>query len=135
VTRGEQLAIECHAEAEYPREACGGIVVKGEDRRFLPWHNVHESPSHEFMVSARDLSRLAGLQRNGWLLKVIYHSHIDTGDHFSYKDRDLALSNGKPYYPDVTHVVVSVRKGQVASISSYRWDESQRDFVKGVFAE
>jgi len=133
VTPGEKLAIECHAEAEYPLEACGGIVTKGSDHRLLPWRNIHDEPHKGFCVHYDDLRQLALLQELGWELRVIYHSHIDAGDHFSQTDKDQALANGRPYYPNVTHVVVSVRKGEVASIASYRWDDSRRDFLKGVF--
>ena len=135
MTRGEKLAIECHAEAGYPEEVCGGIVRRGTDRRFLPWRNVHQNPAEAFSVALDDLQQLAQLQGAGWVLEAIYHSHVDDGDHFSQKDKAQALVNGKPYYPDVEHIVVSVRKGRVASVSSYRWDASRRDFVKGVFAE
>ncbi len=31
---------------------------------------------------------------------VIYHSHIDAGAYFSATDKQNALMNGEPFYPD-----------------------------------
>jgi [CysO sulfur-carrier protein]-S-L-cysteine hydrolase len=78
-------------------------------------------------------------------VKVLYHSHIDTGAYFSPTDR-AAMSMGSmpeveggsitmgpgPAYP-LAFLVVSVRGGAVDDRRLFVWDDAARDFVSASF--
>ena len=78
-------------------------------------------------------------------VKVLYHSHLDTGAYFSPTDR-AAMSMGDmpeveggpvrmgdgPAWP-LAFLVVSVREGQIAEHRLFVWDAGARDFVASTF--
>ncbi len=137
----EVQAIEAQAVEEYPHEACGVIMGRGDERRLLRCRNAYDDKHAEdptnFPRDARtayylaDADRLAmvRLERDGWTPVVIYHSHVDVGAYFSETDKRQALFNGEPHYPDATYVVVSVVARAVAAMNGFRWDPARRDFV------
>ena len=49
----------------------------------------------------------------GWLGKLIYHSHCDCGAYFSQTDQDAAAPDGALAYP-VAFLVTSVLEGRIA---------------------
>ena len=65
----------------------------------------------------------------GYRVATIYHSHIDTGAYFSPTDRNNALIDGEPAYPDAVYVVLSVMKGRVVDAAAFVWDPGAHDFV------
>jgi proteasome lid subunit RPN8/RPN11 len=68
----ETLAeFKAHAVAEYPREACGFIVVVRGRERFVAARNVAEKPGDQFVIPAEDYSIAADL---GEIVAVL-HSH------------------------------------------------------------
>ena len=69
------------------------------------------------------------LEREGFDVSVIYHSHVDAGAYFSETDRRQALVGGQPAYPAAVYVVTSVMGGRVDAIAAFRWDAGRRDFV------
>lgn len=137
----ELAVIERQATEEYPHEACGVILVRGDERRLLCCRNAYDDKHAEdpknFPRDARtayyiaDADRLAmvRLEREGWVPVVIYHSHVDVGAYFSETDKRQALFNGEPHYPDATYVVVSVVERRVAAVNGFRWDAGRRDFL------
>jgi hypothetical protein len=54
---------------------------------------------------------------------------VDTGAYFSATDRQNALINGEPSYPEAVYVVVSVVGGRAADAAAFVWDTAERDFV------
>ncbi len=61
-------------------------------------------------------------------MATIYHSHIDTGAYFSATDRQNALIDGEPTYPDAVYVVVSVVEGRADAAGAFAWDADARRF-------
>jgi proteasome lid subunit RPN8/RPN11 len=136
----EREAIRGQAVAEYPHESCGVILQRGAERRLLRCHNAQNDlhardPQRHprdartaYYIDPKDLLRIGDLERDGFGVAVIYHSHIDAGAYFSETDRRQALVGGEPTYPGAVYVVTSVVGGAVEDMRAYRWNG--RDFVE-----
>lgn len=68
-----QSAIREHALAEYPREACGLIVVAKGKERYIPCRNVADTASEHFILPAEEY---AAAEDQGEITTVV-HSHPD----------------------------------------------------------
>ena len=135
------------AEAEYPAECCGVLVaVPGEAAlRVHPCRNVqgmlHAQDPVQYPRDARraynidpgELYRvLSATDAEGSEVAGVYHSHVDVEAYFSAEDREraLALLGEEPAYPDVMHLVVSVRDRRFRNYRCFAWDAARRDFVE-----
>lgn len=147
VTPDEQAEIRQHAEADYPSECCGVILVRGASaRRLMRCRNLQDAlhqgdpVAHPrdsrtaYYIDPADLLRVSRSESEGYRVAVIYHSHCDAGAYFSETDKRNALFGGEPAYPDATYVVVSVVRGRVSAASAFRWDAARRDFLPVEFA-
>jgi proteasome lid subunit RPN8/RPN11 len=148
LTAAELEAIQRHARADYPSEACGVLLVRpgasgdAAERRLLPCRNIqdelHAKDPARFPRTARtayyiahgDLLEIGRREGEGFEVRVIYHSHVDAGAYFSETDRRNALVDGSPAYPQTTYVVVSVADGRVAETRAHRFDSEGQDFVE-----
>jgi [CysO sulfur-carrier protein]-S-L-cysteine hydrolase len=140
LTPRERGAICSQAVEEYPFESCGVILARGPERRLLPCRNaqneLHERDPQRYPRDARtayyidpkDLLRIGDLERQGFAVAVIYHSHVDatgpgkTGAYFSETDKRQALVGGEPAYPAAVYVVTSVLGGEVEAMAAFRWN-------------
>jgi [CysO sulfur-carrier protein]-S-L-cysteine hydrolase len=134
LTTGEREAIRSQAVEEYPFESCGVILTRGAERRVLRCRNaqneLHARDPHRYPRDARtayyidpkDLLRIGDLERQGFAVSVIYHSHIDAGAYFSETDRRQALVGGEPAYPGAAYVVTSVVQGVVDAMAAFLWN-------------
>lgn len=141
LTPDELATITGQAVEEYPREACGVVVVRGAERRLVRCRNVQDDLHAKdpvrhprdartaYYIDPADLLRLGRLEGEGFAVTVIYHSHVDAGAYFSETDRRQALLGGEPTYPDATYVVTSVVTGRVEAMSAFRWSPARHDFV------
>jgi proteasome lid subunit RPN8/RPN11 len=141
LTAEEREAIQSQAAEEYPQESCGVIMRRGPERRLLRCRNaqneLHARDPQRYPRDARtayyidpkDLLRIGGLERDGFDVAVIYHSHIEAGAYFSETDRRQALVGGQPAYPAAVYVVTSVVAGRIDASAAFRWDAERRDFV------
>ena len=82
-----------------------------------------------YYIDPKDLLRIGDLERQGFEVAVIYHSHVDAGAYFSETDRRQAVVGGDPAYPGAVYVVTSVVRGAVDAVAAFRWDVARRDFV------
>jgi glutamate-1-semialdehyde 2,1-aminomutase len=142
ITAGELAEIKRHAIRDYPNECCGVVVVRGDERRLVPCRNIqdqkHAADPARFSRDARtayfmdpaDLARVNRLEREGFNLAVVYHSHPNAGAYFSETDRLQALMDGEPAYPDVVYLVVSVVGTAVEAAAAYRWNAETRAFER-----
>jgi proteasome lid subunit RPN8/RPN11 len=147
LTGQEREAIQSQAVEEYPHESCGVIMRRGAERRLLRCRNAQNElhardPQRHprdartaYYIDPKDLLRIGDLERDGFDVDVIYHSHIDAGAYFSETDRRQALVGGQPAYPAAVYVVTSVMDGRVDAIAAFRWDAGRRDFVSVELAE
>jgi [CysO sulfur-carrier protein]-S-L-cysteine hydrolase len=143
----EELAqIKGQAEAEYPAECCGVLLIKSDARAarlLLPCRNIQDElhasdPAKHprdsrtaYFIDPKDLLTIGRREGEGYRVAVIYHSHIDAGAYFSATDKRNALIDGEPMYPDAVYVVLSVAQGKVADAQAFVWDAATRDFVAG----
>ncbi len=126
VTPDERDVIRAQAAEEYPHESCGVILARGAERKLLRCRNA-QNELHARDPQPKDLLRIGDLEREGFGVAVIYHSHVDAGAYFSETDRRQALVGGEPAYPTAVYVVTSVLAGRVDAMAAFRWNGS--DFV------
>jgi proteasome lid subunit RPN8/RPN11 len=66
-------AIQVHAAAEYPREACGLIAQKGRVERYFPCRNMASESNDNFVLAPEDY---AAVEDWGTIIGIV-HSHPD----------------------------------------------------------
>jgi proteasome lid subunit RPN8/RPN11 len=145
IVTGEELhRIRAQAEAEYPAECCGVVLVRegspGE-RLLVPCRNVQDEYHAKdpekyprdsrtaYHMDPRDLLRIGRTEGDGYRVRTLYHSHIDAGAYFSETDKQNALIQGEPLYPEAAYVVLSVVEGKVAAAAAFAWHPEVRNFV------
>jgi proteasome lid subunit RPN8/RPN11 len=145
VLTAEELArVNAQAEAEYPAECCGVVLARAGapgDRLLLPCRNIQDelhardaarhprTSRTAYFIDPKDLLTIGRREAQGYAVAVIYHSHIDAGAYFSAIDRQNALINGQPTYPEAVYVVVSVLEGSAVAANAFSWDAGAADFV------
>src|SRR5262249_41980466 len=122
-TPDESARIRSQAEAEYPAECCGVLLIRDgvpADRLLLPCRNIQDElhakdPARyardsrtAYFIDPKDLLTIGRREAEGYQVAVIYHSHIEAGAYFSATDRRNAMIDGEPAYPDALYVVLSV---------------------------
>jgi proteasome lid subunit RPN8/RPN11 len=100
-------ALDEHAEAEAPNEACGLLVLRdGTAERYVRGRNAASSPYRFELEADPDVWFL---EDEGYELAV-FHSHLDAPAYPSRTDvENIGLWEGRPY------VILSVRTGEVAA--------------------
>ncbi len=144
LTPEELVRVRAQAETEYPAECCGVLLARdtpAPDRLLMPCRNIQDElhaqdrarhPRNSrtaYFIDPKDLLAIGRREAQGYRVATIYHSHVDTGAYFSATDRQNALINGEPAYPDAVYVVLSVVEGRVVDAAAFVWDASARDFV------
>lgn len=86
-------AIEKHALAEYPREACGLIVALDRRHSYIPCTNQAEH-DQDFKISAQDY---ADAEDRGEVLAIV-HSHIDRSAMPTDLDKRSCEATGLPWH-------------------------------------
>ena len=141
----EQIRLQ--AEHDYPHETCGVLVgpVKEKEKitAIYPCRNVQDeyhaldsvsfprTARTAYFIEPRDLLRIQRENREkGCEMRVIYHSHVDAGAYFSEEDQRIALSEGRPAYPGVVYLVVSVRGGNAGEVAFFCWNEIRKAFIQ-----
>ena len=107
-------ALEEHAHAEAPNEACGLLVLRdGRAERYEPGRNAAASPYRfELQVDPEEWF----LEDDGYELAV-FHSHIASPPRPSRTDvENIGLWQGRPY------VILSLASGELAA---YRISDSR----------
>ncbi|MGZ9568772.1 C40 family peptidase [Alcaligenes nematophilus] len=86
-------AIERHALADYPREACGLIVAVGNRQQYVPCRNIAED-GRDFHLPIDDYDRVEAV---GQILAVA-HSHIDRDAQPTEADLVSCEETGLPWH-------------------------------------
>ena len=102
-----RAALEQHARAEQPNEACGLVVLRnGEAERYLPARNTAASP-YRFELDTEPENWF--LEDQGYELAV-FHSHISSPPRPSRTDvENIGLWEGRPY------LILSLGTGELAA--------------------
>ena len=121
--------IEAHAVECYPSESCGFLVGPAADPALLDGalretneaDRYHALDPETFPRTSKTYFKINELRAtrafeagdaSGRPIKVIYHSHCDTGDYFSKEDAATFAAGGQLMWP-CAFVVVSVVEGEV----------------------
>ena len=137
--------ISAQSERDYPNETCGILTGPREDKlritAIFPCRNVQDEYHTQdpvsfprnartaYFIDPKELLRIQKAAREkNCEMRVIYHSHTDTGAYFSEEDQRMALSDGEPTYPSVSYLVVSVKEGRARELSLFEWDGQSRSF-------
>lgn len=117
---GTLSKIFIHAEACFPRECCGYLVLEPGGRwRDVPCDNQQDrlhaldpqaypsDATRAYHIGGRDLLGLARSFESDRPARIIYHSHPSGGAYFSKTDRQGAVRAGYP----VDYLVVDVSEG------------------------
>ena len=100
-------ALEQHARAEKPNEACGLVALRdGVAERYLPAHNAAASP-YRFELEIEPENWF--LEDEGYELAV-FHSHVASPPRPSRTDvENIGLWEGRPY------LILSLGTGELAA--------------------
>jgi [CysO sulfur-carrier protein]-S-L-cysteine hydrolase len=133
-----------HAEETYPSECCGFLLgasaaeaVDSFQRCVNQQDALHaQDPGRyprtsrtAYTLSAQDIFFLDRSQRTPRPVRILYHSHNDTGAYFSPEDKAFALFAGEPAYP-VDYLVIDVRDGRSREARLFRFDRMHADFTE-----
>ena len=93
-----------HAQAEYPKEACGIIGgPPGTASKLYRLRNVDPDPVMRYNADPKELKRVTDdIYDNDWDVTCIYHSHTHSPAFPSPTDVDRA------YYPEAVYALVSL---------------------------
>ena len=102
-----RAALEEHARAEVPNEACGLVVLRdGAAERYLPGRNAAASP-YRFELATEPENWF--LEDEGYELAV-FHSHLSSPPRPSRTDvENVGLWEGRPY------LILSLGTGELAA--------------------
>ena len=102
-----RAALEEHARAEAPNEACGVVVLRnGEAERYEPGRNRSASP-YRFELEVDP--EIWFLEDDGYELAV-FHSHVSSAPRPSRTDvENIGLWQGRPY------LILSLGTGELAA--------------------
>lgn len=121
--------VEAHALAEYPSECCGFLFGPAESPRALDRgqreenlaDKYHAKNPEMFPRTSREYFKINEMRAAraleeadaaGQPLKVIYHSHCDSGAYFSAEDAATFAQAGQLMWP-CAYLVVSVQAGEI----------------------
>ena len=113
-------ALEQHAAAEAPNEACGLLALRnGVAERYVPCVNTAASP-YRFDLRVPDPALVFDLEDEGYELAV-FHSHLSAPPRPSRTDvENIGLWEGKPYLiyclKDDDLAAWTIQDGQISSL-------------------
>lgn len=136
-----------HAQQVFPEECCGVVLEKDDRQMVKPCRNMQDEKREEdpngFEETARTayyihpddlLDVIRMVDKEGYNLVAIYHSHPNTKAYFSATDRARAVwkweDQEEPLYPGVSHIVVSVFSEGVKDMKVFSWEEVRKDFIE-----
>ncbi|MGH7406053.1 MAG: M67 family metallopeptidase [Candidatus Methylomirabilales bacterium] len=109
-----------HARAEVPNECCGLLAGKnGAVLELFQCESTEKSP-YRYYVDPKDQIRIMReMDRKGWDLVGIYHSHTHTEAYPSKTDVELA------FYPEALYFIVSLQNRNTPVIRAFRITDGQ----------
>lgn len=137
--------IIAHAEADYPREACGVALWRDGNWRIRPMVNAYDRYHAQDPIRFPRTSKTAYLfdpkewlqvskeaETQGEEIACVYHSHVDAGAYFSAEDRAMAAPDGEPVLPSTAYLVLAVDRGKATAAKAFWWE--QGDFRESTVA-
>jgi proteasome lid subunit RPN8/RPN11 len=87
-------AAEKHARAEFPREACGLVVVRRGRRAYVPCQNAAKAPEDHFIITPEAFAAAEALGE----VVGIFHSHPNATAHPSTADLQACNASGVAWH-------------------------------------
>lgn len=81
------------AKQEFPKEACGVVVMQGKKTKFIPCKNNHHHPTEDFECSIQ----VADLEDDGYEIIAVFHSHTNGNTSLTESDKAWMNSSQLPY--------------------------------------
>lgn len=104
-----------HARRELPNEACGLIAAAdGRPVKVFAMRNADGSPLTYRLDPREQLAVFEEMEREGWDLFAIFHSHTHTPAFPSPTDLRQA------FYPEAYYVLVSLEDGERPDVRAFR---------------
>ena len=105
-----------HAQAEYPKEACGILGgADGEAMKLYRLTNVDPDPVMRYNADPKELKHVTDdIYDKDWDVVGIYHSHTHSPAFPSPTDVDRA------FYPDASYVLVSLQDRARPDLRAFR---------------
>jgi len=104
-----------HSRRAHPLEACGLVAGReGKAAYFIPTRNIDESSESYALDSREQLRVFRQIERDGFGLLAIFHSHPASEAVPSQKDRQLA------FYPETSYLILSLADEDKPELKSYR---------------
>lgn len=142
------IVMSDHAKREFPDECCGVILGRLSDpshNEVRPCANIQRELKEKYphlytrdadtgyymdpkdLKSAFDEASARGLEVIGF-----YHSHPNHDAYWSSEDHRASMWAGtdEPSFPDTSHVVISVYKGEVRDIAIFAWRQEVKQFIR-----
>jgi proteasome lid subunit RPN8/RPN11 len=119
--------IYAHTEQSYPNECCGVMIGEMTEPKTVHEFRICKNLNKERARDRYDMDPLDMLkaqrefENSSWEIIGIYHSHPDHPSRPSQTDTDRA-------WPNYSYVIISVRKGTVASAQSWVLNEGEKMF-------
>lgn len=105
MTPETMASVHAHALEEYPREACGLVVIVKGRERYWPCRNIASTPSDHFTLEAEDYA----VAEDAGEVVMVVHSHPDVAERPSEGDRVACEASGLPW------LIISVMPGPVVA--------------------
>jgi proteasome lid subunit RPN8/RPN11 len=104
-----------HARDDAPNECCGIVAAQdGQAVKLFRATNAEASPMRYSLDPREQYEITMEIERSGWELGVIYHSHTRSPAYPSQTDVNLA------FYPDALYVIVSVVEPESPEVKAFR---------------
>ena len=109
-----------HARAEVPNECCGLLAGKnGSVLEVFRCDSTEKSPYRYYLDPKDQIRVMREMDRKGWELVGIYHSHTHTEAFPSKTDVELA------FYPEALYFIVSLHDRHAPVIRAFRITDGQ----------
>ena len=113
-----------HAREDAPDECCGIVAARdGRAVKLFRATNAEASPVRYSLDPREQYEITMEIERRGWDLGVIYHSHTRSPAYPSQTDVNLA------FYPDALYVIVSVVDPDSPEVKAFRIVDRQIEEV------
>jgi proteasome lid subunit RPN8/RPN11 len=104
-----------HAREDAPDECCGIVATEnGRAVKVFRATNAEASPVRYSLDPREQYDITMEIERNGWELGVIYHSHTRSPAYPSQTDVNLA------FWPDALYVIVGVMDPETPEVKAYK---------------
>jgi [CysO sulfur-carrier protein]-S-L-cysteine hydrolase len=114
--------IVAHARDELPNECCGLIAAEnGRAVKLFRTSNAEASPVRYGLDPREQYQIMMEIERSGWILGAIYHSHTRSPAYPSQTDVNLA------FYPGALYLIVSLQEADRPELRAYRIVDGQID--------